>query len=136
MDRNRFFFIKVIFILIILLVFFGCDSEIINNDVSNDDKFDVEDVFIEDNSLNDSVYIDEHDYFVEIEGSVIKTLTVREVAELWEINSEVLLSEIINEFNFKRNYTIDTILEEMRQEYKFSPAIIKDLAENIKSDNI
>ena len=75
----------------------------------------------------------EHDYSVEIEGKKMKTLTVREVADLWKINPETLLVKIIDEFNFKGNYTTDTVLEKMRKEYKFSPSIIKDIAEEIKT---
>ena len=79
----------------------------------------------------------EHDHSVEIEGSEMKNLTVQEVADLWEIDAEILLSEIIAEFNLKGDYTVDTILEEIRDaEYKFSPAIIKDIAEEIKNSQI
>ena len=76
----------------------------------------------------------EHDHSVEIEGSAMKSLTVQEMADLWEIDAETLLLEIIAEFELQGNYTVDTILEEIREaEYKFSPAIIKDLAEEIKN---
>lgn len=79
---------------------------------------------------------DEHDHSVEIEGSEMKNLTVQEVAILWEIDAEILLTEIIAEFNLKGDYTVETVLEEIRDaEYKFSPAIIKDLAEEIKHPN-
>ena len=74
----------------------------------------------------------EHDHSVEIEGSDMKTLSVQEVADLWEINSEVLLQRIIQEFNLKGSYTVNSILEDIREEYKFSPAQIKDMAEEIK----
>jgi len=75
---------------------------------------------------------DEHEHAVEIEGSAMKLLTVQEIAGLWEIDAQTLLNRIIEEFDFKGNYTIETILEEMRLEYKFSPALIKDIAEEIK----
>jgi len=76
----------------------------------------------------------DHDHSVEIEGSAMKALSVQEVADLWKINSEVLLSKIIAEFKLQGDYTVNTTLEEIRQaEYKFSPAIIKDLAEEAKS---
>ncbi len=73
-----------------------------------------------------------HDHSVEIEGSEMKQLSVQQVADLWEIDSEVLLNKIIEEFDFKGDYTTETVLEDMRLEYKFSPAIIKDIAEEIK----
>ena len=77
-----------------------------------------------------------HDHSVEIEGSEMKQLTVQQVADLWEIDSQKLLDGIVEEFEFKGNYTTETVLEDMRLEYKFSPAIIKDLAEEIKTGNV
>jgi hypothetical protein len=73
-----------------------------------------------------------HDHSVEIEGKDMKILTVREVAELWDIEPVVFLNEIIAEFELENDYTEDTVIEEMREEYKFSPALIKDIAEEIK----
>lgn len=79
---------------------------------------------------------DEHDHSVEIEGSEIKRLTIQEVADLWEINSEELLGRIIQEFDLQGNYTTETTLEYIRdEEYKFSPAIVKDIAEEIKNQD-
>ncbi|MCK5039454.1 MAG: hypothetical protein KAR87_00615 [Candidatus Aenigmarchaeota archaeon] len=75
-----------------------------------------------------------HDHSVEIEGSAMKQLTVQQVADLWEIDSQKLLDGIVEEFEFKGNYTTETTLEKMREEYKFSPAIIKDIAEEIKKE--
>lgn len=76
----------------------------------------------------------EHDHFVEIEGSKMKQLTIQQVADLWQIDSKELLSRIIQEFDFQENYTTETILEDMRYEYKFSPSIIKDIAEKTKQE--
>ena len=78
----------------------------------------------------------EHEHSVEIEGKEMRLLTVQEVAELWEIDSEVLLSRIITELDLKESYTVDSILEDMREEYAFSPALIKDMAEEIKQQNL
>jgi len=74
----------------------------------------------------------EHDHSVEIEGSKMKQLTIQQIADLWQINSDILLNGIIQEHSFQENYTTETILEDMRYEYKFSPAVIKDIAEEIK----
>lgn len=79
---------------------------------------------------------DLHDHSVEIEGKEMKLLTVREVAELWEIDPELLLSKMITEFGLQKNYTVDTVLEEIRVEYPFSPALVKDLAEEIKTGSV
>jgi hypothetical protein len=86
---------------------------------------------------DDELFTDdhEHEHSVEIEGSKIKQLTIQQIANLWQIDSNELLTRIIDEFDFQENYTTETILEEMRNEYKFSPAIIKDIAEEIKQEN-
>ncbi len=76
-----------------------------------------------------------HDHSVEIEGSEMKHLTVQQVADLLEIDSQKLLDRIVEEFEFKGNYTTETVLEDMRSEYQFSPAIIKDIAEEIKQES-
>ena len=75
---------------------------------------------------------DLHDHSVEIEGRDMKYLSVQDVADLWEINSNDLLNDIVLEFNLKENYTVDDSLDDIRNEYSFSPAIIKDLSENLK----
>ena len=106
-----------------------------NNSVEND-KHQKEELH-SDNEENEHDEEHEHAHSVEIEGSEIKRLTIQEVADLWEINSEELLGRIIQEFSLEGNYTTETSLEYMRdEEYKFSPAIIKDIAEEIKNQNI
>ncbi|MCK5477092.1 MAG: hypothetical protein KAI55_04185, partial [Candidatus Aenigmarchaeota archaeon] len=75
-----------------------------------------------------------HYHSVEIEGSEMKQLTVQQVADLWEIDSQKLLDRIIKEFGLKGNYTTENVLDEIREEYKFSPALIKDIAEEIKKE--
>lgn len=79
---------------------------------------------------------DEHDHSVEIKGSDMKTLSIQEVADLWEIDSKVLLSKIILKFDLKENHNVNSILEDIREEYKFSPAQIKDMAEEIKQQGL
>ena len=87
-------------------------------------------------NVSDHEHDEEHDHSVEIEGSEMKSLTIREVADLWEIDSEVLLLRIKTEFDLKESYTVDTVLEDIREEYAFSPALIKDMAEEIKQQGI
>ena len=88
------------------------------------------------NYSNDEHDDELHEHSVEIEGKDLKYLTVRAVADLWEIDSEVFLSRIITEFELKENYTVDTVLEDIREEYAFSPALIKDMAEEIKQQGM
>lgn len=75
----------------------------------------------------------EHDHSVEIEGSDMRLLSVQEVADLWEIDSEILLQEIIQEFDLQGSYDVNSVLEDIRMEYAFSPALIKNMAEEIKN---
>jgi hypothetical protein len=79
---------------------------------------------------------EEHDHSVEIEGKDMKLLTIQEIANLWEIDSIEFLSRIITQFNLEGNYQVDTLLEDIREEYAFSPAMIKDLAEAIKQGEL
>jgi len=77
----------------------------------------------------------DEDYSVEIEGQAIKALTIQEIADLWQINSNTLLNQIISKFNLKEDYATNSIIDDLRTEYKFSPAQIKEIAEEIKSGN-
>ncbi|MCD4740151.1 hypothetical protein K8R43_03085 [archaeon] len=77
-----------------------------------------------------------HDHSVEIEGKELKALSIQEVADLWEIESDILLSELIQEFDLKESYTKDSILEDIREEYAFSPALVKDIAEELKQGGV
>jgi reverse gyrase len=129
--------ILLIITLAILSIFMlGCEynNEFLNNNNQiPDNNYIIEhdkDIHLHE---DDHEHDHDHDHSVEIEGKDLKALTVEEVANLWEIYAEILLEEIIKEFNFKKPYTTKTILEEMRNEYKFSPAIIKDIAEDLKS---
>ncbi|MEA1937233.1 MAG: hypothetical protein U9N04_03920 [Patescibacteria group bacterium] len=131
-------------ILIIILTIIGLLGIFIiisytkENPTENNIQNFTENIGAENNESDEEEFSDdhEHDHSVEIEGSEMKNLTVQEVADLWEIDAEILLSEIIAEFDLKGDYTAETVLEEIRDaEYKFSPAIIKDLAEEIKYPN-
>lgn len=113
--------------------------DVVENTFENNETCEGEDCEIEkldDEDIDEREHFSddhEHDHSVEIEGSEIKRLTIQEVANLWEINSEELLGRIILEFSLEGNYTTGTTLEYIRdEEYKFSPAIIKDIAEEIK----
>jgi len=119
--------ILIVMMAVVLIVIAGCATE--NPAIEEEAQESItEEMIVPEHSD------EEHDHSVEIEGSAMKALSVQEVADLWEINSEVLLSKIIAEFDLQKEYTVNITLEEIRQaEYKFSPAIIKDLAEETKS---
>ena len=112
---------------IILLVFTGLFLTAGCIDNSNETKV---------TDMHDSIEHDEdheHDHSVEVEGREMRQMKIQQIADLWQIDAEKLLDGIIEEFDFKGNYTTETVLEDMRSEYKFSPAIIKDIAEEIKT---
>jgi len=76
----------------------------------------------------------EHEHSVEIEGSAMRSMTVKQIADLWEIDAEKLLGKIVEEFSLQNTYSINSTLDDMRNENKFSPAAIKDIAENLKKE--
>ena len=121
--------ILIIAMVIVLVAVAGCAAE--NPAVVEQVQ---ESITEEEIECEEAEHEHEHEHSVEIEGKEMKALSVQEVADLWEIDPEVLLSKIIDEFDLQKEYTVDVTLEEIRQaEYKFSPAIIKDLAEEAKS---
>ena len=87
-----------------------------------------------DKHAHDEDHADDHS--IEIEGKDLKALSVQEVADLWGIDSDVLLGNMIQEFDLKESYTTDSILEDIREEYAFSPALVKDMAENMKQGDV
>ena len=129
---------KIILITVIaaiLVAVGGCAAENPAVEEEVQESITKEEIVSEDEGCEEAV--EEHEHSVVIEGSEMKALSVQEVADLWEIDSEVLLSKIVAEFELQGDYTVDTTLDEIRNaEYKFSPAIIKDLAEEVKSQNI
>ncbi len=100
-----------------------------------------EELSVSDNNNSEDENDEEHDdhdeedelYSVEISGQELKELTIKEIADLWDIDADTLLDGIIDEFNLSGDYTTDQLLDELRDEYKFSPSQIKDIAEEIKT---
>ena len=73
------------------------------------------------------------EYSYEITGQALKSMTIEQIAEKWEISADTLLIGIMDAFGLKGNYNIGNLLDDLRQEYRFRPAEIKVIAENIKS---
>ncbi len=84
---------------------------------------------VDNDELHDS------EYYVDISGRELKSMTVQEVAARWVINADELLATMIEEFDFNvdDSYTTDILIEDLQKEYKFSPAKVKDIAEEIRS---
>lgn len=77
---------------------------------------------------------EEHDFSVEIKGSEMKELTISQIASMWEIDAQGLLDKLVAEFDLKDKYTIDSMLSDLRIESKFSPSLVKEIAESIKKE--
>jgi len=75
---------------------------------------------------------DHGDFSVDIKCEQLKQMKIKDIASLWNINSETLLDEIISEYGLKGIYTTDSLLDDLRSENKFQPRGVKEIAENIK----
>ena len=73
------------------------------------------------------------EYSVEVSGQTLKNSTIGQIADLWGIEAETLLAAIETEFGLKGSYSTSSILDDLRQEVRFTPAQIKMIAENIKN---
>ena len=73
-----------------------------------------------------------HLFSAEVTGQEMKSMTISEIADLWEIDAQILLDDIINEYELKQEYTIDTILGDITAETSYKPRRIKELAEALK----
>jgi hypothetical protein len=97
---------------------------------------DMEDSGHEDNNHNEyeDENQDEHEeiYSVEISGQDMKKLTIKEIADLWEIDADELLNALIDEFSLQEDYSSSDTLDILRAEYRFSPSEAKAVAESIK----
>lgn len=78
----------------------------------------------------------EDEYSVDISGQDMKLLSIEEIANLWEVDSEVLLSEIEAAYELTGDYTTRSVLNELREEYAFSPAQVKDIAESLSNGSL
>ena len=74
----------------------------------------------------------EEEYSVEISGSQLKTMTIKEIAALWAIDAEDLLQKLKMGLLLKGEYTVNNTINELRTEIRFSPVIIKKTAELLK----
>jgi len=85
----------------------------------------------ENSDTEEQITLEADHYSIEISGSELKNMTVKEVADLWRIDPEELLESIIKEFDLKEEYSISSIIDEMRTEGGFSPSEIKEIAEKL-----
>jgi len=91
-----------------------------------------EEIIKNDNSQKNTVTSPEEEYSVEIPGSRMKTMTIDEIAQLWDIDATQLLNKLKGDLLLKMDYSINNTVEDLRAEVRFSPSIIKGVAENLK----
>jgi len=73
------------------------------------------------------------EYPVHINGRELKVMSIGELAQVWGIDSGLLLNELVKEFNLEQTYDIDNTIDDLRGEFRFSPYQIKEIAERIKT---
>jgi hypothetical protein len=56
-----------------------------------------------------------------VNGMEMKTMTITDVATLWGIDPDQLLTNIQNEFKLTQEYNTNNTIDDLRREYRFSP---------------
>jgi len=64
-------------------------------------------------------------------AATLKNMTIARIAELWKINADTLLTEIVKTFNLTGTYTTENTLNDLRAEYRFTPFQIKEIVESL-----
>ena len=73
---------------------------------------------------------------VYVSGIEMKTMTIAEIAALLGIEAGELLDGIQNEFELTQEYNISSTVEDLREEYRFSPYQIMEIAQRIKTASV
>jgi hypothetical protein len=68
-----------------------------------------------------------------VSGMEMKSMTIADIANLWGIDVGKLLDEIQNEFELSQQYSVNSTINDLRGEYRFSPYQIMEIAERIEA---
>ena len=68
-----------------------------------------------------------------VNGREMKTMSLEKLAQVWGIDANQLLEEIKNEFKLTEEYNINSTIDDLRGEYRFSPYQIMEIAERVKT---
>ena len=68
-----------------------------------------------------------------VNGREMKTMSFEKLSQVWGIDANQLLEEIKNEFKLTEEYNINSTIDDLRGEYRFSPYQIMEIAERIKT---
>ena len=71
-----------------------------------------------------------------VSGIQMKTMTIADIAALWGIDAGELLEGIENEFELTQEYSVDSTIDDLRVEYRFSPYQIMEIAQEIKTASV
>jgi hypothetical protein len=71
-----------------------------------------------------------------VSGMEMKTMTIADIAALWGIDAGELLEGIKNEFELTQEYNMDSTIDDLRGEYRFSPYQIMEIAQRIKTASV
>jgi len=63
----------------------------------------------------------------------MKSMTIADIANLWGIDVGKLLDEIQNEYELSQQYSVNSTIDDLREEYRFSPYQVMEIAERIKA---
>lgn len=91
-----------------------------------------EEIIKNNSSQKNTVTFHEEEYSVEISGNRMKSMTIGEIAQLWGIDANQLLNKLKEDLLLKMDYSINNTVDDLRAEVRFSPSIIKGVAENLK----
>ncbi|GAH24125.1 unnamed protein product [marine sediment metagenome] len=71
-----------------------------------------------------------------VSGIEMKTMTIEDIAALWGIDAGELLEGIKNEFELTQEYNISNTIDDLREEYRFSPYQIMEIVQRIKTASV
>jgi len=71
-----------------------------------------------------------------VNGMEMKTMTIADIATLWGVDAGELLEGIKNEFELTQMFDMGSSIDDLREEYRFSPYQIMEIAERIKTASV
>ena len=71
-----------------------------------------------------------------VNGMEMKTMTIADIATLWGVDVGELLEGIKNEFELTQMFDMGSSIDDLREEYRFSPYQIMEIAERIKTASV
>jgi len=71
-----------------------------------------------------------------VNGMEMKTMTIADIATLWGVDAGELLEGIKNEFELTQMFDMGSSIDDLREEYRFLPYQIMEIAERIKTASV